>query len=283
MGLGGYLTWTAAAREIVKASGVPKVFPFEQHGNLLKAIKTPIFENNPYILQEFDSKVLSVPMQLNNPNTNYCKKDTREKAVHRYDRHIIQQICEFYGIKNPELKCELYFSEPEEQFARNIIFNNNLSKEKFIVIEPQSNDEYTVNKKYPLEKWQYVTNSLIKKGYHLVQLGKNNKDQVLEGVVNLTGKTTFRQAAAIIKHSSLFLSSEGGLMHAANAVSTPSVIVITGFIHPNMTCYPENSNIWVGKEHGPCGMKVYCPDCAREVKAHDPEEIIESVVRKFNE
>ena len=222
-------------------------------------------------------------MQLNNPETNYCKKDTREKAVHRYDRHIIQQICEFYGIKNPELKCELYFSDAEEQFARNIIFNNNLSKEKFIVIEPQSNDEYTVNKKYPLDKWQYIANTLVKKGYQLVQLGKNNKDQVLDGVVNLTGKTTFRQAAAIIKLANLFVSSEGGLMHAANAVSTSSVIVISGFIHPDMTCYSNNTNIWLGKTHGPCGMKVHCSACFNESETHDPEEIIESVVRKFNE
>ena len=91
MGLGGYLTWTAVAREIHQAAGT-KVFPFEMHGQFIKPVKTEIFNNNPYIQQEFDNTI-GAPMQLNNPATNYCKQDTPEKAVHRYDRHIIEQIC----------------------------------------------------------------------------------------------------------------------------------------------------------------------------------------------
>jgi len=277
MGLGGYLTWTAVARELVQSTGIGKVFPFEQHGNLIKPVRTPIFENNPYILQEFDNNT-AIPMQLNNPRTNYCKQDTPQRAVHRHDCHIIQQICEFYGVKNPELKCELYFSDDEVQSVRKHWDH----LKRYIVIEPQSNDEYTVNKKYPIEKWQYVADELIKDGHILVQVGRETKDKTLSGVVNLTGKTTFREAAMIIKHSRLFVSSEGGLMHAANAVDTPAVILYTGFIHPTMTCYPQNTNIWVGKNHGPCGMKTHCHHCNSEAQKHDPIEILESVRSKLN-
>ena len=40
MGLGGYLTWTAAAREIRKKTGKNvKLMPVEQHGNFYKFIK----------------------------------------------------------------------------------------------------------------------------------------------------------------------------------------------------------------------------------------------------
>ncbi len=271
MGLGGYLTWTAVARELVQASGIRKVFPFEQHGNLIKPIKTPIFKNNPYIQQDFDNEI-AVPMQLNNPNTNYCKQDTPQKAVHRYDKHIIQQICEFYGIRNPSLKCELYFDDEEINSVESLLKDLG----DFIVIEPQSNDEYTVNKKYPLSNWQYVADQLIKDGHTLVQIGRSTKDQVLDGVVDMTGKTSFREAAFIIKCAKLFVSSEGGLMHAANAVDTESVILYTGFIHPTMTCYPENTNIWIGSNHGPCGMKAYCHQCKLEAENHNPNEILES-------
>jgi ADP-heptose:LPS heptosyltransferase len=274
MGLGGYLTWTAVARELVEASGIRKVFPFEQHGNLIKPVKTPIFDNNPYILQEFSNDV-SIPMQLNNPQTNYCKQDTPQKAEHRYDTHIIQQICEFYGINKPRLKCEIYFGDEEIHVVNKILSHHSMGK--FLVIEPQSNDEYTVNKKYPIEKWQHVADMLLKDGHTLVQVGRETKDHVLRGVINLTGRTSFREAAQIIQRSKLLVSSEGGLMHAANAVEVPAVILYTGFIHPTMTCYPENTDIWLGKEHGPCGMKTYCEYCSSEAALHNPDEIVEAV------
>lgn len=276
MGLGGYLTWTAVARELVQRSGIEKVFPFEQHGQLIRPIKSDIFKNNPYISQDFNNE-RAIPLQLNNPQSNYCKQDTPEKAVHRYDKHIIEQICEMYGINDPKLKCELYFDDKEIDTVESLVGE----RKDFIVIEPQSNDEYTVNKRYPLSKWQHVADELIKDGHTIVQIGRKTKDQVLSGVIDLTGKTSFREAAAIISLSKLFVSSEGGLMHAANAVGTMSVILYTGFIHPKMTAYPENTNIWIGHAHGPCGLKVHCQNCYKESIEHNPSEIVEAVRSKI--
>jgi ADP-heptose:LPS heptosyltransferase len=275
MGLGGYLTWTAVAREICKAAGVNKVFPFEQHGSLIRTIKTSIFDNNPYIQQDFEATFSAFPMQLNHPASNYCKQDTPQKAIHRYDKHIIEQICEFYGIKNPELKCEIYLKDEEKKFADDVLKSFGI-KNNFIVIEPQSNDEYTVNKLYSLQKWQTVVDELVKSGETVIQIGKATKDFVLTNTINLTGKTNFREAASIISRSKLFVSSEGGLMHASNAVGIKSVILFTGFIHPKMTGYPENKNIWIGQDHGPCGMKTVCEKCSKNVKDHDPLEIVDA-------
>jgi ADP-heptose:LPS heptosyltransferase len=280
MGLGGYLTWTAVAREIVHSSGIPKVFPFEQHGNLIKIIKTPMFENNPYILQDFDSNTTAVPMQLNNPHTNYCKEDTPQKAVHRHDKHIIEQICEVYGVRKPNLKCELYFSESEIDETNKLLEAHKIDT-SFIVMEPQSNDAYTINKRYPIEKWQHVADELSKDGHKIIQIGRATKDQLLDNAIDLTGKTSFRTAALVISSSILFVSSEGGLMHAANAVNKDSVILYTGFIHPKMTCYPNNTNIWIGSGHGPCGMKVECTQCTLDALSHDPTRILEAVREKL--
>ena len=147
----------------------------------------------------------------------------------------------------------------------------------YIVIEPQSNDEYSCNKVYPIEKWQKVADELNSMGLNVVQVGRETSTKKLKGVSDLTGQTTFRSASAIIANADLFVSSEGGLMHAANAVETKSVIVYSGFISPVMTGYSENTNIWVGKDHGPCGMKTRCDKCYDAMKSHDPNEIVESV------
>ena len=276
VGLGGYLMWTPLAREVNKMTGGAKVLPVETNGNFIKIIHSPIFENNPHMCQDFEEKSYLLPISFNNPSTNYCKSDTPEKAIQRHDKHIIHQICEHYGINNAELKCEIFLSEAEITNAANLLKDVDGD---FITIDPHTKDEYTVNKRYPFQKWQNVVdkvrnNSEIK----IIQIG-NKTDQVLEGVIDFTGITTFRQAAAIISHAVLHVGPEGGLMHAANAVGTKSVILITGFLHPRMTCYKENSNIWIGKNHGPRGMKIECPKCKKEAEDHNELEIFEEIMR----
>ena len=117
MGLGGYLTWTAAAREICKRNPGSRVFPIEVHGSFIRPIKSEVFKNNPWIVQSFSESNgdFCIPMILNDPKTNYCKLDTPEKAVHRYDKHIIGQICEHYGINDPELRCDIFLSDDENK------------------------------------------------------------------------------------------------------------------------------------------------------------------------
>ena len=92
MGLGGYLAWTAVAREIVQSGKAKKLLPCEVHGGqYLKIVESEIWKNNPYIsldYQEYQSGH-ALPLQLNNPRTNYCKNDTPTRAFHRFDKHII--------------------------------------------------------------------------------------------------------------------------------------------------------------------------------------------------
>ena len=268
MGLGGYLMWTAAAREISERTGL-KMLPIESHEPAIKLIDSDIFYNNPRFIQPGENFEFAFPMVLNNPLTNYCKQDTPDKAIHRYDRHVIEQICEVYGIQDPKLKCEIVFDDREIEFSQEIY--SSVICDEFITIEPHTKDEYTINKTYPFEKWQSVVDE-ISKHIKIVQIGQNT-DKILNNCVDLTNKTSFREAAAIINLAKLHVGSEGGLMHVANAVSTRSVIVVTGFLHPDMTCYPDNRNIWIGKSHGPCGMKTLCDLCSIECEAHDSYEI----------
>ena len=73
------------------------------------------------------------------------------------DKHIIQTICEFYEIEEPELKCELYFSTFEKsKFASDF---KNMLPQKYVVIEPISKTNYTPNRVYDFHKWQQVVDS----------------------------------------------------------------------------------------------------------------------------
>ena len=264
--------WTAVARELCnKLPGEIKVLPFEgQAPAYMKIIKSEIFENNPSFFQgDMNENITVFPLQLNNPNTNYCKQDTPIQAVHRHDKHVIEQICETYGIQNPKLKCELFLTDQE------CLVGESLKKKlrRFIVIEPHSKMDYTVNRSYPFDKWQSIVNQL-KDEIDFIQIGLEAKG--LRNVIDMRGKTTFREAAGIIANAELFVSSEGGLTHCANAVNTKAVVIITGYQSPDMICYPENININISS-HGPCGMKIQCMECHDDAKNHDEANIVRAI------
>ena len=154
-------------------------------------------------------------------------------------------MCEFYGIEDPELRCEMYFTEYENNRVANLLEG---LEDKFITIEPHSKTNYTPNRAYPIEKWQNIVNSLKEK-IQVVQIG-NRDAPLLDNVVDYRGLTSFREAAILIGKSKLFLSTEGGLVHAATAVNTKSIVVITGYQDERMVAYPQNININISK-HGP--------------------------------
>lgn len=276
MGLGGYLCWTAVAREIKKrCDDNVKITPVEKRGDLFHIINSPIFLDNDDICLEpsrhqNDGGVI-VPIILNDQNANYCKSDTPHRAIHRYDKHIIEQYCEVYGISNPDLRCYL---KPDNLVEVNNLINE-IGTQEFITIEPYSNTEYTVNRSYPMTHWQNIVDNLSDK-IKIVQVGESRSPK-LKGVIDLTGRTTFRNTAAIIGRSKLFLSTEGGLVHAATAFDTKSIVIITGYQSPKMVSYPQNININIGN-HGPCGLKVSCSQCTSDAEQHNPEIIVKEAL-----
>ena len=78
----------------------------------------------------------------------------------------------------------------------------------------------------------------------------------------------------------MFISSEGGLIHAANSVGTKAAVVMTGYQEKKMVCYPENINIDIST-HGPCGLKIPCKDCEQDVENHNPDEIVRIILEEL--
>ena len=83
-----------------------------------------------------------------------------------------------------------------------------------------------LNKQWPAERFQTVADGLADQ-FDLVQVGAPS-DSELRGVIDLRGKTTTRETAAILSASHLFVGLVGGLMHMARAVECRSVIIYGG-------------------------------------------------------
>lgn len=173
-------------------------------------------------------------------------------------------------------KCGLHLT-PEEQVSLRPYYWPYISElshaadlSNTICVQSTAATYWTVNKQWPVERWQAVVNRLATR-FKIVQLG-SAEDYPLNKVIDLRGKTTLRETAAILANARLFIGMEGGLMHLACAVDTRAVIVFTGFITPEYSGYNVNVNLFgpVERTDLPCWNLAKCQcDCAERVTVDD--------------
>lgn len=241
-------------------------------------VQSDIFLGNPHLTPADAVQATDDPIYvyLDGDVATYWTEVTRRRAVYKTGAHAIDHICAGFGIEKPLRKCELFLSEGERRKARDA------AKEigSFIAIEPHANDEFTVNKEWGFERWQAVADALASE-CTFVQVSTAGK-RVLRGVRDWCGRLSFREAAALIGESLLFLGPEGGLMHAANAVGVRAVIVFGGFISPDLTGYAENVNLYSAIDCAPCGLRRACPYDLKCMAKITPESVISEVRNLLN-
>ena len=96
--------------------------------------------------------------------------------------------------------------------------------------------------------------------------------KILKGVVNITGKSTFREAAGILENSFIFISYVGGLTHLAATVEKTCIVLMSAWEPEELTVYPENINLYSKIDCANCGLKVPCPierECMKRITTDD--------------
>ncbi len=95
-------------------------------------------------------------------------------------------------------------------------------------------------------------------------------------VVDMTGKTSLKQAMALIKACDAFVTNDSGLMHVAAGLGTPTIAIFGSTNHVTTGPYSENSVILRREiECSPC-LQTHCPkghlNCLESIKATDVYE-----------
>lgn len=113
------------------------------------------------------------------------------------------------------------------------------------------------NKQWPVERMQTVVTFLRRQKHTVLQIGLPS-EPLLEDVVDLRGKTSLRETAAVLQQSRLFIGLVGFQMHLARAVDCPSVIIYGGRETPALTGYSCNSNVTNSPSCSPCWLRSSC-------------------------
>jgi len=262
MGMGGHLMWTAVAKNIKKH--LNKNCTAIENNNFCNS---KIFANNPNFSK--DSKFI---LNLSEKKTNYVKRDGGRVVFSTKD-HAIKHALKYYGINDDiDLKCEIYPTKEEENKSESIV--NDLPLE-YVCIEPHSKTSWMKSRVYPFDKYQNIVNALKDK-FNFVQIGSPNSRK-LDNALCINGKLTFRETYGVLKNSMFLLSTEGGLVHLANASGTKSFVIYTSYQHPSMTMYPENTLIDIALYRdeilGYKNHELY----EKERESHNETEIIELI------
>jgi len=259
IGLGDNIMASGLARDALKDRGVRVAFG-ERGQVIWDKNSEQIFRNNPNIVfpgNEGRGNVQWIPFY---------------KGKRGYNRQGDGQ-----WIWNLEWKCvpgQIFLSSSELEHAKRVGSN-------FVVIEPNVPmwKSSAVNKHWPLERYQAVSDQLIKSGFQVSQMFPDAKaGPRLQGVRQIR-TPTFRDAVAALKRSSLYIGPEGGMHHAAAAVGVPAVVLFGGFIPPSVTGYDTHTNL-VGSDHF-CGSFNACKHCADAMNSIKAETVIKAAKERL--
>ncbi len=189
-------------------------------------------------------------------------------------RHFIAMMCECVGIRGEiELRPRVYLSDAERRAGKTV-------QRRQIAVQTSSLAARAPmrNKLWPAERFQIVAD-VLKEDFDLVQLGALS-DPELCGALDLRGKTSVRQAAAVLAASHLFLGLATGLVHLARAVECRSVVIYGGREDPSRSGYSANENLSWSGPCAPCWLRNDCDYgrvCMSEIL---PEHVILAVRRQ---
>jgi len=136
------------------------------------------------------------------------------------------------GLNIKEYRMELWISAPDAFFAKSILAKRGLDTNKRLCIalgivgtnparswSPQHYKRliYIISQRYPFASF------IICGGQDAIEPAKLISHEHTDCCIDMTGRTTLAQAAAIIKNCNLYIGSDTGLMHMAAAFGKPII------------------------------------------------------------
>jgi Glycosyltransferase family 9 (heptosyltransferase) len=189
-------------------------------------------------------------------------------------RHFIAVMCGQMGIQGSiDLRPYIMLTEAETRAGKTTV------RPQIALQTSASAARYPMlNKEWFVERFQVVVDEL-RRDFDIVQVGSPT-DPVLTDVLDLRGRTTARETAAILAASHVFIGLATGLVHLARAVECRSVIVYGGREDPTISGYTANENLnWEGA-CAPCWERNKCDYDRKCMQSISAEHVIAAVRRQ---
>ena len=212
---------------------------------------------------------------INQPETFYSFDSSYWELIVRKEKsqNIIEHNMLRLGIDKYEYKAAFYLSEEEKVWAKHEASN---FEKPILAICTKSKEPV---KNWSEANWLELIQNL-KANFSIIQLG-DDKEPYFEGVHQFAGKLSMRKSAAILSRASHFIGPDSLLMHIANGLNIPSIIIFGGSRPVDCFGYSENINLGSALECSPCWIHEGYESCEHDfmcMTAISVEEVIEPLI-----
>jgi ADP-heptose:LPS heptosyltransferase len=183
---------------------------------------------------------------LNGPETYVCLWHSYLDLIERKDRstNVLRPTFAHLGIRSYEYRAQVFLSKEERAEA-----SSRLGKTEKPVLAFNTKSKEPV-KNWPLDLWIALLDRL-RDQFTLVHLGDNTEPEI-SGVLQFAGRLTMRESMAVLACARFHVGPDSFLMHAANGLDVPSVVIFGGSRTPERAGYIGNVNLFVEMPCGPC-------------------------------
>ncbi|MGA2244928.1 MAG: glycosyltransferase family 9 protein [Verrucomicrobiota bacterium] len=165
--------------------------------------------------------------------------------------HVLIHLCRLAGITGPvELRPFIFLTAAELAAGR--LDENQVAIQSTGLAAPYAMH----NREWYPQRFQDLC-AQLRSDVRVIQIGSAS-DMKLEGAIDLRGKTSLRQTAAVLANSLVFIGLVGFVMHLARAVDCRSVIIYGGREKPAITGYVANKNLYTQVRCAPCWLRNPC-------------------------
>jgi ADP-heptose:LPS heptosyltransferase len=146
-------------------------------------------------------------------------------------RHL--RLMRFLGVEPRGEDLEYPLSEQDRQELRRLPETQRLQRGGYAVVHAGAR---ALSRRWPPERFAAVADALVARGLRIVLTGTKAEAEVVRAVgaamraphVNLAGKTSLGALGALVQRARLVVSNDTGVMHVADALRVPSVILFGG-------------------------------------------------------
>ncbi len=150
------------------------------------------------------------------------------------NQHMISWYAKRAGIENLIDKNIYVYLSAEDIDAVNDYWEDLDQSKKYIAIHTTSGVHGSVgsieSKDWPINRFSALAHRLYDEGYSLIQIGAFN-DKKIKGVIDFTGKFSFKQNAEVIKRCVGYVGVDSGPAYLLNYSATPGILIMGATQH----------------------------------------------------
>jgi lipopolysaccharide heptosyltransferase II len=221
-----------------------------------------------------------------------------QSGDHLHEVDYCLQLAQAAGatIESGDRTPQLYVDIKAQQEIDHILLQGGIALDKPILACHVSSNNGQA-KRWPIPYWVKLIDELISEDHMTVVLtGATNDLPFIETIlrrtreqpVNLAGKTSLTQLAALLKRAGMLITGDSGPMHIVAAVGTPLIAihgptnpVMSGPISPFATVLC--SNIWCSPCYtargGPADCRFFTTQCMKDIL---PEQVLTVIHQKLS-